>query len=75
MLTRAVERDLLEHANQLLPLRADEIILAMGISPGPEVGRWLKRAQELHRSKPRSRDELLSAVIAEAAGDAAKTPT
>jgi hypothetical protein len=75
VLTRAIQRDLLEHANQILPLRADEIILAMGLSPGPEVGRWLRRAQELRRSKPRSRDELLGALLAEAAGNIAEAST
>ena len=47
---RMIERDLLEHATQLLPIDGRDVMKSLGIGPGPEVASALGRAREIYRS-------------------------
>jgi len=56
---RMIERDLLEHAADVLPIDGRDIMSALGLKPGPEVGSALYRAREFFRCGIRDREPLL----------------
>lgn len=56
---RIIERDLLNHASDILPIDGKDVMSALGLGPGPDVGRALQHARELLRSGVRDRSQLL----------------
>ena len=62
-ITRLIERDLLDHAADVLPINGCDVMNALQLSPGPEVGAALRRARELFRSGIRERPVLLERLI------------
>ncbi len=56
---RLVEATLLNEADNYLPIGGTEVIAELGVKPGPEVAKVLRRARKLHRQAPSGRDELL----------------
>ena len=56
---RIIERDLLDHASDILPIDGEDVMNALGLEPGPEVGSALRYARELLRSGIRDRKQLL----------------
>jgi hypothetical protein len=56
---RLVENTLLAEADNYLPVTGEDIIESLGVTPGPEVGRVLRKARELYRNASCSREELL----------------
>ena len=60
---RIIERDLLDHASEILPLDGKDIMNALELDPGPEVGKALHRARELYREGARDRAEILKGLM------------
>ena len=58
-MVRMVERDLLDHAAEVLPIDGRDIMDALGLDAGPEVGKALHRARELFRSGERDSKMIL----------------
>ena len=56
---RMIERDLLDHFAEVLPIDGRDVMNALGLDPGPEVGSALHRARELFRSGVRDPTKLL----------------
>lgn len=56
---RIIERDLLNHASDILPIDGRDVISALDLEPGPEIGSALQHARELLRSGIRDRAQLL----------------
>jgi hypothetical protein len=54
-----VEQTMLVEAENYLPITGGDIIQMIGIPPGPEVGKVLRKARELYRKAPCSREDLL----------------
>jgi hypothetical protein len=54
-----VEQSLLVEAENYLPINGGDVIETMGVPPGPEVGKALRKARELYQKNPCSREELL----------------
>ena len=54
-----VEQTMLVEAENYLPITGGDIIEMIGIPPGPEVGKVLRKARELYRKAPCSREDLL----------------
>ena len=63
--TRLIERDVLAHFEDMLPFDGRDVMDALGLGPGPEVGEALRRARQLRRSGTTGRDELLELLSAE----------
>ncbi len=59
---RIIERDVINHTSDILPIDGRDVIAALGMTPGPEVGAALLRARELHRSGIRDREQLLQGL-------------
>ena len=57
---RLIERDILDHAVLALPIDGRDVMSALGLDPGPEVGAALHRARELVRSGLRDREQILA---------------
>ena len=67
-ITRLIERDLIDHTNDVLPIDGQDVMASLGLPPGPRVGDVLRRARELFRSGIRDRQQLLGRLgIEEAA--------
>ena len=49
-MVRMIERDLMDHVADLLPIDGRDVIDHVGSAPGPDVGEALLRARELFRS-------------------------
>ncbi len=58
-ITRLIERDIVDHTNDVLPIGGEEVMASLGLPPGPRVGDALRRARELFRSGIRDRQRLL----------------
>lgn len=56
---RMIERDLLDHFADVLPIDGRDVMNALGLDPGPEVGSALHRTRELFRSGVRDPTKLL----------------
>lgn len=61
---RVMERDLLAHAEDVLPIDGRDVMEALDLEPGPMVGSALRRARHLVRTGLRDRDALLHALRA-----------
>ena len=67
--TRLIERDVVDHTNDVLPIGGEDVMASLGMPPGPRVGDALRRARELFRSGIRDRQRLLDRLkIEEDAG-------
>ena len=64
---RVMERDLLAHAEDVLPIDGRDVMAKLNLIPGPDVGRALRRARVMLRSGIRQPQALLAALAAEAA--------
>ena len=62
---RLIERDLLHHAAEVLPIDGRDVMSALGLSPGTEVGRALHRACELFRAGIQDRNVILERLSGE----------
>ena len=62
---RFIERDVLDHFNNLLPIDGRDIIEIFNTSPGPEVGIALNLARQFWESGVRDRDQLLQRLYDE----------
>lgn len=60
---RIIERDLLDHAAEILPLDGRDIMNALDLEPGPEVGKALHRAREVWREGVRDRAGILKRLM------------
>ena len=58
-LTRLIERDVLDHFASVLPIDGNDVMDALDLSPGPQVGEALLRARRLHDSGITEPSELL----------------
>ena len=56
---RLIERDLLDFTADVLPIDGRDVMNALGLNPGPEVGDALLRARELFRSGIHEPEALL----------------
>ena len=56
---RIIERDLLNHTSDILPIDGRDVMSALDLEPGPEIGSALQHARELIRSGIRDRTQLL----------------
>ena len=56
---RMIERDLLEHYAQILPIDGRDVMQTLGLDPGPEVGAALRHARRLFSAGIRDRAKLL----------------
>ena len=57
---RMIERDLMDYAEDVLPIDGRDVMSTLGLAHGPEVGIALHRARELFRSGIRDREQLLA---------------
>ena len=56
---RIIERDLLNHTSDILPIDGRDVMFALDLGPGPAIGSALRQARELLRSGIRERAQLL----------------
>lgn len=56
---RIIERDLLNHTSDILPIDGRDVMSALDLEPGPVIGSALQYARELFRSGIRDRVQLL----------------
>ena len=54
-----IERDLLNHTSDILPIDGRDVMSALDLGPGPVIGSALQYARELFRSGIRDRAQLL----------------
>lgn len=59
---RIIERDLLNHVSDILPIDGRDVMSALDLEPGPEIGRALQHARELFRAGIRYRSQLLEGL-------------
>lgn len=59
---RIIERDVINYTSDILPIDGRDVMAALGLPPGPEVGAALLHARELHRSGIRDREQLLQGL-------------
>lgn len=62
VVTRVIEKDLLEHSDRLLPISGRDVMELMGTRPGPEVGAMLRHARDLVDAGVRNKEDLLEAL-------------
>lgn len=62
---RMIERDLLDHAAHVLPIDGRDVMKALNLPVGPEVGLALHHARELFRAGIMDREQLLERLTAE----------
>ena len=60
-----IEKDLLDHTDETLPINGMDVMYVLQIDSGPEVGEVLRRARAHFRSGIRDRDQLLARLIKE----------
>ena len=58
-ITRLIERDVVDHTNDVLPVDGEDVMASLGLPPGPRVGDALRHARELFRSGVRDPQRLL----------------
>ena len=64
-ITRLIERDVIDHTNDVLPIDGEDVMDALDLAPGPPVGDALRRARELFRSGIRDPQQLLDQLRSE----------
>lgn len=57
--TRLIERDVVDHTNDVLPIGGEDVIASLDLPPGPRVGDALRRARDVFRSGIRDPKQLL----------------
>ena len=62
LIIRLIERDVLDHFGSVLPIDGNDIIMALGLDPGPAVGEALRDARRLHSSGITDRTQLLACL-------------
>ena len=79
-ITRLIERDVVDHTNDVLPIDGEDVMAFLDLAPGPPVGDALRRARDFFRSGIRDRHQLLDRLQRDEAarredtgGDAAET--
>ena len=60
LVVRLIERDVLDHFGSVLPIDGNDVIVTLGLAPGPEVGQALNNARKLYSSGLTDRDKLLA---------------
>ena len=60
---RIVEITFLAESENHCPIDGQDVIKQLGIEPGPEVAKFLKKAKELYKQKQCGRDELLKLLV------------
>ncbi|MDE0224546.1 MAG: hypothetical protein OXP28_05355 [Gammaproteobacteria bacterium] len=74
-ITRLIERDVVDHTNDVLPIDGEDVMAVLDLAPGPAVGNALRRARDFFRSGIRDRNQLLDrlqreeSATREASGD------
>ena len=63
---RIMERDLLAHVEDVLPIDGRDVMEALNLAPGPEVGSMLRRARDVFRSGVRDRQAILNELASDA---------
>ena len=58
-----IERDVLDHAKDVLPITGRDVMIALDIGPGPIVGQKVEIAQRLFSEGVRDPDELLQILV------------
>lgn len=58
-MVRMIERDLLDHAAEVLPIDGRDVMDALDLEAGPDVGKALHRARELLRAGVRDPETIL----------------
>ena len=61
-ITGMIEQDVLNHISNVLPINGSDIMIALNLDPGPEVGEALHRARRLHSSGIRDPERLLECL-------------
>ena len=56
---RMIERDLLDYVNDVLPINGRDVMKALKLDAGPQIGSALRRARELFRSGVKDPKDLL----------------
>jgi len=64
-MVRRIERDILDHFNNLLPIDGRDVMEVLGIEPSPEVRMALNYARQLWESGIRDKEELLRCLLHE----------
>lgn len=54
-----IERDLLDYVNDVLPINGRDVMKALELDAGPQIGSALRRARELFRSGVKDPKDLL----------------
>ena len=62
LVVRLIERDVLDHFGSVLPINGNDVMLALDLSPGPEVGDALNNARRLYGSGVIDPDRLLASL-------------
>ena len=65
LVARLIERDVLDHFESVLPIDGDDVMDALRIPPGPNVGEALLHARRLFRSGIHDREHLLATLMGE----------
>ena len=60
-----IEKDLLDHIDETLPIDGRDVMTFLQLDSGPEVGEALRRAREHFRSGTRNRNQLLNNLAKE----------
>ena len=66
---RLIERELLDYGVDVMPIDGRDVMEALCLEPGPEVGDVLREARELWRREGGDRETLLRRLIEERAGN------
>ena len=59
LLIRIIERDIIDHFDSALPIKGPDVMFALGLSDGPEVGQALRHARWFFESGLRDPKQLL----------------
>jgi hypothetical protein len=62
---KLVEQTLTTSVDLPLPITGRDIIRRLGVQPGPEVGKLLRRARDLYRAAPEDGERLLKRLADE----------
>ena len=60
-----IEKDLLDHIDETLPIDGRDVMSVLQLDTGPAVGEALRRARDHFRSGTRNRAQLLTILVEE----------
>ena len=63
LVVRLIERDVLDHFGSVLPIDGNDVMSALDLAPGPEVGEALNNARRIHSSGVTDREKLLARLL------------